>query len=104
MAEQTNRETFASKFGMLMTLVGVSVGLGNVWRFPYMAGKFGGAAFVVVYVLLLFVVGIPGLIAEYNLGRFTNRGTLGAFQKAGFPGGKVVGTWFWIVKIGRAQV
>ncbi len=97
MAEQTNRETFASKFGMLMTLVGVSVGLGNVWRFPYMAGKFGGAAFVVVYVLLLFVVGIPGLIAEYNLGRFTNRGTLGAFQKAGFPGGKVVGTWFWIV-------
>ena len=97
MAEQATRETFGSKFGMLMTLVGVSVGLGNVWRFPYMAGKFGGAAFVLVYVVLLFVVGIPGLIAEYHLGRYTRKGTLGAFEKAGFPAGKVVGTWFWIV-------
>jgi NSS family neurotransmitter:Na+ symporter len=97
MAEQANRATFGSKFGTIMTLVGVSVGLGNVWRFPYMAGKFGGAAFVVFYVLMLFVVGIPALLAEYNLGRYTRRGTLGAFEKAGFPAGKQVGTWFWIV-------
>ena len=45
------RETFASRFGALMTIIGVALGLGNVWRFPYMVGKFGGAAFVLFYVL-----------------------------------------------------
>jgi len=97
MADVENRQSFGSRFGMVMTLIGVSVGLGNVWRFPYMAGKFGGAAFVLFYILVLFVIGIPGLMAEYTLGRYTRRGTLGAFEKAGFPAGKVVGTWFWIV-------
>lgn len=97
MAGAENRQSFASKFGMLMTLIGVSVGLGNVWRFPYMAGKYGGAAFVLFYVLVLFVIGIPALIAEYSLGRHTRKGTLGAFEKAGFPAGKPVGIWFWIV-------
>ena len=42
------RETFTSRFGTLMTMIGVAVGLGNVWRFPYMVGKFGGAAFVLL--------------------------------------------------------
>ena len=44
------RETFATRFGTVMTMIGVAVGLGNVWRFPYMVGKFGGAAFVLFYV------------------------------------------------------
>ncbi len=95
--EGKTRESFASRFGLLMTLVGVSVGLGNVWRFPYMAGKFGGAAFVVFYVFVVLIIGIPGLMAEYALGRYTQRGTFGAFAKAGFPGGKGVGVWFWLV-------
>jgi NSS family neurotransmitter:Na+ symporter len=53
------RETFASRFGGLMTIVGVSVGLGHVWRFPYMVGKFGGAAFVLFYAVISVAIGIP---------------------------------------------
>lgn len=68
------RETFASRFGTLMTMIGVAVGLGNVWRFPYMVGKFGGAAFVLFYVLVVVVIGIPALMAEFALGRHTQRG------------------------------
>ena len=58
------RETFASKFGLLMTMIGVAVGLGNVWRFPYMVGLFGGASFVVLYLVMVAAIGIPALMAE----------------------------------------
>jgi NSS family neurotransmitter:Na+ symporter len=85
------RETFASFFGLLMTMIGVAVGLGAVWRFPYMVGKFGGAAFVLFYMAIVFFVGIPALMAEWTLGRHTRRGTLGSYEKGGFPGGKYVG-------------
>ena len=92
------RETFASKFGLLMTMIGVAVGLGNVWRFPYMVGRFGGASFVLFYLLMVLLVGIPALMAEWTLGRHTKRGTLGAFEKGGLPGGKYVG-WFFVFVI-----
>jgi len=92
-----SRETFASKFGLLMTMIGVAVGLGNVWRFPYMVGLFGGASFVVLYLLMVAGIGIPALMAEWTLGRHTRRGTLGAFEKGGFPGGKYVGYFFIFV-------
>ena len=72
------RETFASSFGVLTTMIGVAVGLGAVWRFPYMVGRYGGAAFVLVYLLVVGLVGIPALMAEWTLGRSTHRGTLGA--------------------------
>ena len=91
------RETFASNFGLLMTMVGVAVGLGAVWRFPYMVGKFGGAAFVLFYMVIVFFVGIPALMAEWTLGRHTRRGTLGAYEKGGFPGGKFVGTFLFFI-------
>ena len=58
------RETFASRFGAIITMVGFALGLGNVWRFPYMVGRFGGAAFVLFYVLVVLVIGVPGLMAE----------------------------------------
>lgn len=91
------RETFASRFGVLATMIGVAVGLGNVWRFPYMVGQFGGAIFVGFYVLVVAVVGIPALAAEWTLGRHTRRGTVGAFAKAGLPFGKPIGWFFFAV-------
>jgi len=93
------RETFTSNFGLLMSMIGVAVGLGNIWRFPYMVGKFGGATFVFFYLLSVLFIGIPALIAEWTLGRYTRRGTLGAFERGGFPGGKYVGMLFLFVVV-----
>ncbi|MCK5650878.1 MAG: sodium-dependent transporter, partial [Gemmatimonadetes bacterium] len=69
------RETFASRLGMVATMIGVAVGLGNVWRFPYMVGRYGGAAFVALYLLFALLIGIPALMAEWSLGRHTRTGT-----------------------------
>jgi NSS family neurotransmitter:Na+ symporter len=91
------RETFASRFGTLMTIVGVAIGLGNVWRFPYMVGKFGGAAFVLFYILVSVVIGVPALMAEFALGRYSRRGPVGAFAAAGLPFGRFVGWFFFVV-------
>jgi NSS family neurotransmitter:Na+ symporter len=90
------RPRFGSGFGLLMTFIGVAVGLGNVWRFPYMAGAFGGGAFLLVYIVLLAAFGIPTLMAELALGRMTRRGPVGAFTRIGMPGGAVVG---WVLFI-----
>ena len=88
------RETFATRLGLLATMIGVAVGLGNVWRFPYMVGRFGGAAFVLLYLLFALIIGVPALMAEWSLGRETRRGSVGAFQRAGLPGGRALG---WIL-------
>jgi len=93
-ATDSPREVFGSRFGLLMTMIGVTVGLGNVWRFPYMVGRFGGASFVLLYLLMVLFVGIPALMAEWTLGRHTGRGTLGAFERGGLPGGRYVGYFF----------
>ena len=85
------RETFGSRFGSVMALMGVAVGLANVWRFPYMAGSYGGAAFVLMYIFFGIVLGIPAVMAEWTLGRFTRQGPAGAFVTAGMPGGRAIG-------------
>lgn len=89
------RETFGSRLGMLLTLVGAAVGLGNVWRFPYMVGKFGGASFVLFYSAAVVLIGIPALMAEWTLGRHTRRGPAGAYARAGMPGGRFFGWLFF---------
>lgn len=91
------RETFASRLGTLATMIGVAVGLGNVWRFPYMVGRYGGAAFVLLYVAIAVLVGVPALMAEWSLGRHTRRGTLGAFAAVGVPGGRWIGRLLVVV-------
>ena len=96
---QVIRETFASRAGAIVTMVGVALGLGNVWRFPYMVGRYGGAAFVLFYLLVVLVVGVPGLMAEWALGRHTRRGTVGAFARAGLPGGRFVGWFFFVIVV-----
>jgi NSS family neurotransmitter:Na+ symporter len=91
------RETFKSRLGGLMTIVGVSIGLGHVWRFPYMVGKFGGAAFVLFYTVVSIVIGVPALMTEFALGRHTRRGPVGAFEIGGLPFGRQVGWFFFFV-------
>jgi NSS family neurotransmitter:Na+ symporter len=81
-----------------MTFIGVAVGLGNVWRFPYMAGAFGGGAFLLLYLVILVAFGIPAIMAEFTLGRATKRGPLGAFTQIGMRGGRAVG-WVLFVTI-----
>ena len=87
----TPRETFGSRIGVLATMVGLAVGLGNVWRFPYMVGQFGGGAFILLYLGIAFLVAIPALMGEWSIGRHTRLGTLGAFEEIGLPGGRYFG-------------
>ncbi|HAC07177.1 MAG TPA: sodium-dependent transporter [Gemmatimonadetes bacterium] len=91
----SQRETFSSRLGLLATMVGLAVGLGNVWRFPYMVGQFGGAAFILLYVGIAGLIGVPALMGEWSLGRHTRRGTLGAYERVGVPGGRGV-AWLLI--------
>ena len=84
-------ERFGTRFGTAMALIGVAVGLANIWRFPYMAGQYGGGAFVAVYLVFVLALGAPALIAEWSLGRLTREGPAGAFTKVGMPGGRFVG-------------
>jgi neurotransmitter:Na+ symporter, NSS family len=97
----TKRETFTSRLGVLATVIGVAVGLGNVWRFPYMVGKFGGSAFVVMYLALAILIGVPALMGEWALGRRTRKGSVGAFASAGVPGGKWIG-WVFFIAVAAA--
>lgn len=87
----SGREHFSSTWGAIFALLGVAIGLGNVWRFPYMMGLFGGGAFLVLYLVLVGTVGIPALMAEMALGRHTRAGPLGSFAHAGLPGGRLAG-------------
>ncbi len=83
------RETFRSGWGTVLTTAGAAIGLGNIWRFPYMMGLYGGGAFLLLYLAVVMLFGIPGLMVEWTLGRHTRRGTLGAFQRVGLAGGKL---------------
>ena len=76
-----NRESIRSRIGFLMLAAGCAVGLGNVWRFPYIVGQNGGAAFVLVYLLFLVLLGFPLLAAEIALGRASRRGISGAMRE-----------------------
>ena len=63
-----------------MTMIGIAVGLGNVWRFPYMMGQYGGSAFLCVYLLFAVIFGIPAVMAEWALGRYARGGPFVAFR------------------------
>lgn len=80
MTNETGKYT--SRLAALLTLIGVAVGLGNVWRFPYMMGKYGGAAFFAVYLGFMVLFAVPALMAEMALGREGGGGILIAFRKA----------------------
>ncbi len=74
------RENFGSQFGAIMAMTGSAVGLGNLWRFPYMVGVYGGAAFVLVYIVVVFLLCLPILNAEMIVGRRSQTNAFGAFK------------------------
>jgi NSS family neurotransmitter:Na+ symporter len=74
------RDLFGSRLGAIFATVGSAVGLGNIWRFPYMLGSNGGAAFLLIYFLCALLLGLPVMIAEFYIGRHSGRNAVGAFQ------------------------
>lgn len=76
----TKRATFGSKIGVILATVGCAVGLGNIWRFPYMLGENGGAAFLLVYISCILFLGIPVMITEFFIGRYSRKNAAGAFK------------------------
>ncbi len=74
-----NRERWGSKLGFILAAAGSAVGLGNIWKFPYIAGENGGAAFVFVYLICIGIIGFPVLISEILIGRTTQKNPVGAF-------------------------
>ena len=79
MSEQ-KRASFGGKLSVILVAAGSAIGLGALWRFPYIAGKHGGAAFLLVFLLSIFVVGIPAMLAEFAVGRRTKKNAVGAFR------------------------
>ncbi len=79
--ENGGRGTWGSRLGFILAAAGSAIGLGNIWRYPYVTGENGGAAFVLLYVGCVLLVGLPVLIAELSLGRHTTLNPVGAFKK-----------------------
>ena len=75
------RGHWGSRFGFILAATGSAVGLGNIWRFPYMAGENGGGAFLVIYLALVFTIGASVMLSEFVIGRAAERSPVGAFKK-----------------------
>ena len=90
-----NRENFGSKLGAILAAAGSAVGLGNVWRFPIETGQNGGAAFIIIYIICIVTLGLPIMISEFLIGRYTHSNTAGAYRilSDGSP-------WRWVGRMG----
>lgn len=93
------RETFGSRLGFILVSAGCAVGLGNVWKFPYICGQYGGAAFIVIYLVFLAILGLPIIICEFAVGRGSGWGMGKAFEKLE-PKGTVWHRLKWISILG----
>ena len=91
MANEKERETLGSRLGFLLLSAGCAIGLGNVWRFPYITGKYGGAAFVLIYLIFLVILGLPVMVCEFAVGRASRKSVAGAFKELEPEGTK----WHW---------
>ena len=83
------RASFGGKISAILVAAGSAIGLGSIWRFPYMAGEHGGAAFLLGYLLCVFVVGIPVMLGEFAVGRATKQNAVGGFRSLSKP-------WRWL--------
>ncbi len=90
------RAQFATRIGVIAASVGSAIGLGNIWRFPYEAGQHGGGAFLLIYILFVFAIGVPIICSEFLIGRSSHSNVLGAFQKLERKGSK----WYLISYVG----
>jgi len=82
MDKTTQRDTFTTRWGFILAAVGSAVGLGNLWMFPWRLGEYGGAAFLIPYLIFIYVLGTTGLMGEFAFGRWAQRGAMGAYDKA----------------------
>ena len=85
------REKFSSRLGFILISAGCAIGLGNVWRFPYIVGKYGGAAFVLIYLLFLLILGLPIMVMEFSVGRASQASAALSFDRLEPKGTK----WHW---------
>ncbi len=93
----TKSEVFSSRWGMLLAMLGMAVGTGNIWRFPRIAASNGGGSFLVAWVVFLLAWSVPLLILEFAMGKGTRRGAIGAFVKTLGPGFAWMGAWIAFV-------
>ena len=93
MKQHNSRSSFSGKIGFVLAAAGASVGLGNIWRFPYLAAKYGGGIFLVVYILLALTFGYTMIVAETSLGRLTKKSPVGAYSSFGSSRLLLAGGW-----------
>lgn len=93
-----NREQWGSRLGFILAASGSAVGLGNIWKFPHMAGENGGGAFTFVYLICILIVGLPIVIAEFVIGRKTQLSPVGAFETIAPKS-----NWKWVGMLGVAS-
>lgn len=91
--ENNKRSSFSGKIGFVLSAAGASVGLGNIWRFPYLAAKYGGGIFLVIYIILALTFGYAMIVAETSIGRMTGKSPVGAYQSFGKSGWLAFGGW-----------
>ena len=92
------RERFGSRLGFIFVSAGCAIGIGNVWKFPYMCGEFGGAAFILIYLIFLLIMGIPVLVCEFAVGRGSQKSVAGSFEVLEQEGTRWhVGKWIGVV-------
>jgi neurotransmitter:Na+ symporter, NSS family len=91
------RDGFGSKIGLIAAAAGSAIGLGNIWKFPYITGVYGGGAFIVVYLICIALIGLPVMLSEFIIGRRSQKNAIGSFKKLA-PGSK----WFLTGTMGVA--
>lgn len=81
MEENKKPEYFTSRFALILSVIGIAVGTGNIWRFPRIIAQNGGGSFLIPWIIFIFTWSIPLIIIEFSIGRRTRKGTAGAFGK-----------------------
>ena len=89
MSAPQSRAHWGSKFGFVLAAAGSAIGLGNIWRFPYVTNENGGGIFVLVYLVAIVLLGLPVMLAELTIGRHTEKNPVGAF-------GHIAPKWKWV--------